>query len=85
LADRLDSQRGVKVFVFSTAAFPFKSMHNALRARLVERGFDVVGEFQCKGFMSHSFTKHFFGGVCKGRPNEKDLNKAREFAVQLVA
>ncbi|TRO45748.1 flavodoxin, partial [Candidatus Bathyarchaeota archaeon] len=41
-----------------------------------------VDEFQCKGFNTNSFLR-FFGGMNKGRPDEKDLKNAEEFAQKI--
>lgn len=83
LIDKLESEKDVKSFVFSTASVPFKRMHNSLKESLIAKGFNIVGEFQCKGFMNHGFTRYILGGLCKGRPNEKDLKKAKEFAMKI--
>ncbi len=33
--------------------------------------------------MDYSFAKYIFDGLNKGRPNEKDLNKAKDFAIKI--
>jgi len=33
--------------------------------------------------MNYSFSKYFFGGLNKKRPNAKDLNKAKNFAINI--
>lgn len=83
LLDKLEVQSGRKVFVFSTSTITATSLHKPLIEALMKKGFDITGEFYCKGFMSHSFTRLFFGGLNKGRPNEKDLKKARNFAATI--
>jgi flavodoxin len=80
LVGRLTPQGHKKAFIFSTALIPSGFMHNSLRDSLAGRGFDIVGEFQCKGFSDYSFMRYMFGGLNKGRPNGEDLNKARNFA-----
>lgn len=47
--------------------------------KLEQKGFEVVGEFTCPGFDTALSAE----GVNKGRPNENDLQKARDFALQL--
>jgi flavodoxin len=42
----------------------------------------IVDEFNCHGFNTNSFLKHF-GGMNKGRPNDEDLKHAEEFAQNL--
>ena len=83
LINKLKIQNHNKGFIFSTAMAPFKVLHKPLKESLIDKGFDIIGEFSCKGFMSDSFTKYIFGGLNKGRPNEKDLENARKFAEEL--
>ncbi len=47
------------------------------------KGFIVISEFICKGFMNYSFTKYIFGGLNKKRPNELDFNNATDFAINI--
>jgi flavodoxin len=70
-------------FIFSTASICYKKMHEPLRLLLISKGFYIVDEFICRGFMNSSFLKYFFGGINKGRPNQKDLESARKFAIKL--
>jgi len=83
LADSIGQQKNKKAFIFSTASICSKKMHEQLRMALSAKGFDIIDEFICRGFMSHSFTKIFFGGINKKRPNRDDLEKARKFAVRI--
>jgi flavodoxin len=48
----------------------------------INQGYDVVGEFGCAGFNTNSFLK-LFGGINKGRPDDRDLTQAAEFALRL--
>ena len=82
LVSRLENQNQKPAFIFSTASVPFKVMHKDLRSNLKDKNFNILGEFQCKGFMDYNFLK-FMGGLNNGRPNEKDLIKARKFAKKL--
>jgi flavodoxin len=86
LVDKLPVFSGKKAFIFSTSGITSKSKmmndHRILRERLVSKGFEVVDEFQCVGFNTNSFLK-FFGGMNKGRPNQKDLSRAEDFARKL--
>lgn len=81
--DKLTSVENEKVFIFSTAALTntskMKNDHSVLRKKLELKGYNIVDEFQCKGFNTNSFLK-FFGGMNKGRPNKQDLNNAKNFA-----
>mgnify|MGYP000126626958 CR=1 FL=1 len=76
---------GKKAFIFSTRGMgPAGLYHKPLRKRLLKKGFEVVGEFSCRGFDTVGPLK-LFGGMNKGRPNEEDLEKARSFAERLKA
>jgi flavodoxin len=71
---------GKNVFIFSTrGSFILPSGHKALRKSLEDKGFNIIGEFCCRGFDTNGFLK-FIGGISRGRPNESDLKKAEEFA-----
>jgi len=83
LLGSLESPGNRKCFVFSTASICYLKMHEPLRSALIAKGFEVVDEFICRGFMDYDFTKYLFGGINKGRPNSKDLDKARAFALNL--
>jgi len=83
LADRLFQVSGKNAFIFSTSAVQGEKKvskdHSALRRKLQSKGYDIVGEFSCKGFNTNVFLK-YFGGMNKGRPNSQDLAHAKEFA-----
>ena len=83
LIDEIKPQKNKKTFIFSTATITYKKMHEALREELTAKGFKVVGEYMCKGFIDYGFTKYLFGGLNKKRPGKKDLRKAREFAAAI--
>ena len=50
--------------------------------RLLEKEFEIIGEFSCLGFDT-SGPLRFVGGKNKEHPNGEDLDKARKFAVGL--
>ena len=85
-ADRLLPVNQKNSFIFSTAALTGEEKrekdHSTLREKLESKGYRIVDDFQCKGFNTNSFMR-FFGGMNKGRPNEKDLKNAEEFAQKL--
>jgi flavodoxin len=87
LADKLPEVSNNKAFIFSTAGITGKSKasndHATLREKLESKGYTIVDEFQCKGFNTNSFLR-LFGGMNKGRPNDKDLKLAEEFAKSLI-
>lgn len=90
LTDKLSLQKNKKAFIFSTRGIgPVWFYHRPLKKKLLEKGFDIVREFSCKGFDTYLFDKYipllrFTGGISKGRPNEKDLENARKFAKDLL-
>ena len=81
LPDRLPQVPGKKAFIFSTAGFTLmkSSFHKPLRTRLLANGFRVAGEFCCPGWDTYAIFG-IFGGIHKGRPDERDLAAARSFA-----
>ena len=74
-------QNGTKSFIFSTTGSKSYSeiAHKSFTASLVEKGFNVIGEFSCLGFDTALSTE----GINKGRPNTDDLQKAVRFAKSL--
>jgi len=69
-----------KAFVFSTSGLPFGGIfHWPLKKELIKKGFEIVGNFNCLGWDTVGPLK-FIGGINKGRPNKKDIKKARNFA-----
>jgi len=81
LADKLPTMEK-KAFIFSTAGWPLKLWHWALRKRLEGKEIKLVGEFCCRGHDTFGPLK-LIGGKNKGRPNKEDLKKAEEFAKSL--
>ena len=85
-ANGLPSVTGGMCFIFSTSAVQGENKvakdHDCLRKILLSKGYQILGEFSCKGFNTNLFLK-YFGGMNKGRPNEEDLSNAREFALGL--
>ena len=92
LADQLPQADGRKAFLFSTFGAPaiaanekfIHDNHTQLRERLVKKGYVIVDEFACAGLNTNSFLK-LFGGLNRGRPNDEDLENAREFAWKLTS
>ncbi len=83
LVDRLPQINKKKAFIFSTfnGTFVSRAMTDA-RTRLQSKGFEVIGEFKCKGFTTWGPFK-LIGGRHKGRPNAEDLKHAKIFAEDL--
>ncbi len=68
-----------KAFVFSTSGFGTTDFNDKMKQELEEKGYRMIGDFACKGWDTWGPFK-LVGGINKGRPDEKDLDKAREFA-----
>ena len=70
-----------KVFLFSTAGLPFLHFfqHASLRASLKGRGCRIVDEFCCRGWDTVG-PLWLFGGINRKHPNQRDLERARQFA-----
>ena len=85
--DELPALKNKKAFTFHTSGLRkirfFHECDKPLKRKLLEKGFNVIGEFSCPGFDTNGLVK-FIGGIRKGRPNKKDLEKARNFAKNLV-
>jgi flavodoxin len=72
-------------FVFSTSGLPFlwRAWHAPLKRLLGQKGFEVVGEFSCRGFDTWG-PLWLAGGLNRKHPDERDLERAREFARSLA-
>jgi flavodoxin len=81
-AETLPAVAEKRAFIFSTSGDGKKKHHAALKEKLVNRGFSIMDEFSCKGWDTWGPLK-LFGGINKGRPDEKDLALARAFAQEL--
>lgn len=73
-------------FVFSTSGLPFlaKVWHAPLVRLLARKGFDVVGEFSCRGFDTWG-PLWLTGGLNRKHPDDRDLARARDFARRIAA
>lgn len=76
----LDDVENKKAFHFSTSGNG--KYYDWLEKNLAKKGFEVIGEFHCKGFDTYALTK-LIGGINKGKPDEKDFNNAKKFARSL--
>ena len=69
---------GKPVFFVCTYGGAKGSGTKTLRQIAREKGCPVLGEFCCKGYDTFGPFK-LVGGIAKGRPNARDLEKARKF------
>jgi hypothetical protein len=77
---------GKKVFIFSTRgrnSLFQKSYHKKLKEKLTAKGFKVIGEYSCRGFTDYYKIFKIFGGVNKGHPTHREVEKAKAFALEL--
>ncbi len=83
LIDRLPVLENKKAFIFSTSGLrKMRFIHDfdkSLKEKLLQQGFNIVGEFSCRGFDTSQAAK-IIGGINRGRPDEKDLKQAENFA-----
>ncbi len=85
LVDSLENTEGKSAFIFSTSGLNRirPDFHNALRTKLREKGFHIIGEFSCKGFDTFSFLK-IIGGINKFRPDDIDLDNVKHFSKRIL-
>lgn len=73
------------VFLFSTSGLSFlwRAWHWPLKSRLQKKGWNVIGEFHCRGFDSVG-PLWLMGGINRHHPDDRDLEHAASFARDLV-
>ena len=91
IVDQLTGLIGNKAFLFSTSGTSnagnflhnirhlVSHFHAHLRRELKNKGINIIGEFSCRGFDTAGPLKQI-GGISKGRPNQEDLENAKDFA-----
>ncbi|GAG56714.1 unnamed protein product [marine sediment metagenome] len=83
LVDKLPRLENKKAFIFSTSGLRkmrfIHDFHKPLKGKLKQKGLNIVGEFSCRGFDTSQAAK-IIGGINWGRPDEKDLELAENFA-----
>ena len=78
----MDNMENKKAFHFSTSGDG--KYYDWLEKNLSKKGFEVIGEFHCKGFYAYSIKGIISRkGLNKGRPDESDLKDAKKFAESL--
>jgi flavodoxin len=86
--DGAEGLDGKRVFVFSTSGGPSfltrAFQHNALRAALGRRKARIVSEFTARGFADGG-ALGALGGLNRGRPDARDLERADLFARETEA
>ncbi len=75
-----------KAFIFSTSGVKKNLIlnrgHKTVRKILKNKGFKVIGELDCLGYDDYGPLK-LIGGINKGRPDEKDKKRAKDFAEKI--
>ena len=80
---QLQGQNNKKAFIFSTRGiFPISVCHRIIKKQLLKKEFEIVDEFSCKGFDDYGPLK-LIRGINKNKPDEKNLNDAKKFAIEL--
>lgn len=80
--EEIEMVENKKAFHFSTSGDG--KYFDWLEKNLSKKGFDVIGEFHCKGYYAYSIKGIISRkGLNKGRPNEKDFINARKFSESL--
>lgn len=90
LLDLLESRslKDKSVFIFSTSGVRqtalLKNRFNRNIVNILRRKqARILGSFSCRGLDTAGPLVRFFGGINKGRPNLKDLARAKEFAEEI--
>jgi len=76
--EKLPPQNGKKALIASTSGSGKKAHHKKLAEALARKGFRVIGEYACRGYITFG-PFGLFGGVNKGRPDDRDLAEAAAF------
>lgn len=73
-------------FVFSTSGLSclWRLWHRPFTRELARKGFDVIGEFHCRGFDNWG-PLWLTGGINRRHPDGRDLERAAAFARRLVS
>lgn len=87
LTEDLPEVKGKKAFIFSTSGLrELPIIHNfnkELKKRLLEKKYQLIGIFSCRGFDTYGPLK-LIGGIQKERPNDEDFNNAITFTENLI-
>ena len=78
----LNNVKDKKAFVFSTSGRDKLEFNSRLKEELTGKGFEIIGEFSCKGFDTWGPFK-LIDGLNKGKPDEEDFKSAESFANSL--
>ena len=85
LLGRVTAVADVRAFTFFTSGarkIPLMDYNKPVRKQLESKGFEVIGSFSCRGFDTVG-PFGLIGGINKGRPDDRDLDRAAAFAARL--
>ena len=78
----VDSGRAFTFFTSGGPEVPLVGYSRPIHHRLTSTGFDVLDSFSCRGLDTVGPLR-FVGGVNKGRPDDRDLDRAAGFVLRL--
>ncbi|WGI30413.1 flavodoxin family protein [Mycolicibacterium aubagnense] len=85
LISRLPHVPGIRAFTFFTSGarqIPLLDYNKPVRNQLASKGFQVLDSFSCRGFDTVG-PFGLIGGINRGRPDDRDLERAAAFAARL--
>ncbi len=84
-AKKAHFSEGARAFLFSTAGIPALAglWHRPLRGALAQQGIPIAGELCLPGYDTYAIFG-LVGGINRGRPGDRELARAREFASSMV-
>lgn len=81
--ESMDNVENKKAFHFSTSGDG--KYNDWLEKNLSKKGFDVIGEFHCKGYYAYSIKGILSRkGLNKGKPDKDDFKNAENFSNHLI-
>jgi flavodoxin len=82
LPDAAPNRQQAILFSTSGLSWLWRIWHRSFRHLLLRKGFEVIGEFHCRGFDTVG-PLWLLGGLNRRHPDERDLANAAAFASQL--
>ncbi|HHX70445.1 MAG: flavodoxin domain-containing protein [Miniphocaeibacter sp.] len=73
-----------KSFLVYTSGGGGKKPGDKFIGYLKEKDFEVLGAYKCKGYDTFGPFK-YIGGIAKGHPNEKDMEKGKAFIEEIIS
>lgn len=73
-----------KAFIIYTSGTNNSRYADKFKKALSERGIEVSGVFRCKGHDNYLKIFKPIGGIAKGHPNQKDIQKAKAYVKNII-